>query len=219
MIDTARELAKDKRCKYIVLFKNHGPQSGGSLPHAHSQVVGLPFVPDQILTRLERAKRYYDSTATCLYCRMLQEEFLDLEGDGSRVVVSTESFTLFIPFAASSTYHMYLMPNKHQANFLALSEEPRLITELAKVLRLGIQALHVAADGPSWNFIIRTVPNQVPAGLQGADVYFHWHLEILPRLWHEAGLELGSGLHTNWTLPEAAAATLRETIATLPAHC
>ena len=40
--------------------------------------------------------------------------------------------------------------------------------------------------------------------------YYHWHLEIMPKLVKFAGFELGSGFYINPTPPEQAAEFLRE---------
>jgi UDPglucose--hexose-1-phosphate uridylyltransferase len=50
---------------------------------------------------------------------------------------------------------------------------------------------------------VRTAP-------QGAD-HFCWRIDILPRLTHLAGLELGAGVNLCIVAPEQAAAELRET--------
>ena len=33
---------------YTALFKNHGPDAGASIPHVHSQLMPLSFVPPRI---------------------------------------------------------------------------------------------------------------------------------------------------------------------------
>jgi UDPglucose--hexose-1-phosphate uridylyltransferase len=38
--------------------------------------------------------------------------------------------------------------------------------------------------------------------------FFHWHIDLVPRLNELAGFELGSGILINHTLPEEAAKTL-----------
>ncbi|HBQ86783.1 MAG TPA: galactose-1-phosphate uridylyltransferase, partial [Syntrophomonas sp.] len=40
------DLARDERIKYIHIYKNRGLFGGASLAHSHSQVVGLPMVPE-----------------------------------------------------------------------------------------------------------------------------------------------------------------------------
>jgi UDPglucose--hexose-1-phosphate uridylyltransferase len=55
---------------------------------------------------------------------------------------------------------------------------------------------------PPLNLWIRTAP-------RGAE-HFCWRVDILPRLTHLAGLELGVGVHLNIVAPERAAAELRD---------
>jgi UDPglucose--hexose-1-phosphate uridylyltransferase len=56
---------------------------------------------------------------------------------------------------------------------------------------------------PPLNLWVRTAP-------RGAQ-YFCWRIDILPRLTHLAGLELGVGLNLNILPPERAAELLRAT--------
>jgi UDPglucose--hexose-1-phosphate uridylyltransferase len=55
---------------------------------------------------------------------------------------------------------------------------------------------------PPLNLWVRTAPS-------GAE-HFCWRIDIMPRLTHLAGLELGAGLNLNIVAPERAAAELRE---------
>jgi UDPglucose--hexose-1-phosphate uridylyltransferase len=48
---------------------------------------------------------------------------------------------------------------------------------------------------------VRTAP-------RGAE-WFCWRIDLLPRLAHLAGLELGTGVHLNSVAPERAAGALR----------
>jgi UDPglucose--hexose-1-phosphate uridylyltransferase len=52
------------------------------------------------------------------------------------------------------------------------------------------------------NLWVRTAP-------QGAE-YFCWRIDIVPRLTHLAGFELGTGVGLNLVTPEQAAAELRD---------
>ncbi len=40
--------------------------------------------------------------------------------------------------------------------------------------------------------------------------FYHWHLELMPRLTKVAGFEWGTGLYINPTSPEEAARVLRD---------
>ena len=55
--------------------------------------------------------------------------------------------------------------------------------------------------GPPLNLWVRTAP-------RGAE-HFCWRIDIVPRLTHLAGLELGTGVHLNVVAPEQAADELR----------
>jgi UDPglucose--hexose-1-phosphate uridylyltransferase len=75
---------------------------------------------------------------------------------------------------------------------------------------LGAALLHDALSrltrrlgaSPPLNLWVRTAP-------RGAE-QFCWRIDILPRLTHLAGLELGAGVNLNIVAPERAAAELRE---------
>ncbi len=60
--DRINDLRKDKRLRYIILFKNHGEAAGASLEHTHSQLIALPVVPKRALEEIDGARKYYDFT-------------------------------------------------------------------------------------------------------------------------------------------------------------
>ena len=66
---------------------------------------------------------------------------------------------------------------------------------------LGRLARRLGAN-PPLNLWVRTAP-------RGAE-HFCWRIDILPRLTHLAGLELGAGVNLNIVAPERAAAELRD---------
>ena len=61
-----------------------------------------------------------------------------------------------------------------------------------------------ALEQPSYNLVIHSAPFQE----QGAE-YYHWHVEVLPKLTRTAGFESGTGFYINPTSPEEAAQVLR----------
>ena len=50
----------DGAVKAVILFKNKGEAAGTSLDHPHSQIVGMPVVPERIRDKYGIATRYYD---------------------------------------------------------------------------------------------------------------------------------------------------------------
>ena len=75
---------------------------------------------------------------------------------------------------------------------------------LASMLKDTLQRLNRALDRPPFNFVIHTSP----VSDQELE-YYHWHIEILPKLTRVAGFEIGSGFYINPTPPEDAAQYLR----------
>jgi len=60
-------------------------------------------------------------------------------------------------------------------------------------------------DQPPYNYVIHS------SSFPDADrEYYHWHLEIMPKLTKVAGFEWGTGFYINPTPPEEAAEYLRE---------
>jgi len=76
--------------------------------------------------------------------------------------------------------------------------------EFARVLKLTLGQLFKGLNNPDYNYIIHTAPIK-----DEHEDYFHWHLQILPRLVTPAGFELGSGIFINTALPEETAEFMR----------
>jgi UDPglucose--hexose-1-phosphate uridylyltransferase len=193
-----REIAQDPRIEQIICFKNHGEHAGTSLVHPHTQLIGLPIVPYNIRSRTEEARRYFDDTGRCVLCRMLAEECKD----GQRLVAENKHFAAFIPYAALSPFHIWILPRHHESSFLNATA-PELI-DLGELLKRVLHKLYVGLRDPDYNYVIRTAPLHDP-GVE----YLHWYVTVIPRVTFSAGFELGSGMYINTALPEASAAFLR----------
>lgn len=192
-------LREDRRVKLILIFKNHGEAAGTSLAHPHSQVVATPVVPASIRRRYDEAVRYYDVTGRCLYCEIVEEE----RKAGERVILETEDFLVFHPFASQSPFETWIAPKRHRSSFGQITlEECR---GLAAVLRSTLAKLAKALNDPDYNYAIHTAP----IGDEDEE-YYLWHIQILPRLTTVAGFEIGSGMRINVAQPEDTARFLRE---------
>ncbi|MDI6789014.1 MAG: galactose-1-phosphate uridylyltransferase [Planctomycetota bacterium] len=203
VIKTYRErylsIQKDKRIESITIFKNHGAGAGTSLEHPHSQIIATPIVPPQVRSRIGQAINYFDDTGKCIFCHTLQEELSDRE----RIVVETEQFVAFVPYAALSPFHIWIFPRRHMASFVEITQPE--ISDLSKNLRKTLRKIYYGLDDPAFNYTIRSIP----VGEKEND-YFHWYISLIPRVSQTAGFELGSGMFINIALPEASAKFLRE---------
>ncbi len=185
--------------RLIIIFKNHGPGAGTSLEHPHSQLVATPMVPRHIRMRLEVAMRYYDDTGRCVYSDLLKHEATS----GKRLVMETERFVVFHPFASHRPFETWIVPKTHQACFGNVSAEE--LASLSSILRLVLLKLYQGLNNPDFNYVIDTAP----IGDEEKE-YYLWHLRIIPRLTEIAGFEIGSGVYINPAVPEETARFMRE---------
>lgn len=188
----------DPRVEQIVYFKNHGPTAGTSLLHPHTQIMGLPVVPYTIRHRVEEARRYFVEQGSCVICRMREEE----QRLQARVVLESECFTAFVPYAAFSPFHMWIVPRRHNLSFLAIA--PEELRDLAVILRKLLRRIYFGLNDPDYNYVIRSAPER-----ERETGPLHWYLAIVPRVTRAAGFEMGSGMYINTALPEESAQFLR----------
>jgi UDPglucose--hexose-1-phosphate uridylyltransferase len=204
------ELAKDRRLRYTLVFKNYGSGAGASLIHAHSQIIATPITPRYVKLELTNSRQYFLEKERCIFCDILRQEL----GTGDRIVYENEFFVAFTPFASRVPFEIWILPRRHHFGFQDLPDAERL--QLAKCLKEILLKLKVTLNDPPFNYVLHTAPNPVPrAGRPdywGTIQYdYHWHIEIMPRLTKQAGFEWGSGLYICPTSPEQAAKFLRET--------
>ncbi len=193
------DLKKDPRFKYIVIFKNHGEAAGATLEHSHTQLVAMPIIPKRVVEEIEGGRRYYDFKERCVYCDIVSQEI----SEEVRVVSANETFLGIEPFAARFPFETWILPKVHASAFEEI--ERNEVEHLARILKEILTKINLALNNPPYNFILHTLP------LHGNNrSWYHWHLEIMPKLTKVAGFEWGSGFYINPTAPEEAAKYLRE---------
>lgn len=198
-------LCKDEKYEMIIIFKNHGASAGTSVKHPHSQIIATPVTPQHIRHVLEEAMRYFDDNGECVYCKIIEKELLFKE----RLVLETENFVSFVPFAAKSPFETWILPKVHCSSFELTS--PELAKEAAYVAKHTLGKIYTALKNPDYNLIIHSSPCH-----EKNVEYFHWLIQIMPRISSVAGFELGSGIYINTVIPEEAAKFLREAPNCLP---
>ena len=200
--DRILDLKKDRRFKYALIFKNHGDAAGASLEHTHSQLIALPVVPKFVREEVISAKDYYSYKERCIFCDIIRQEI----DDGVRVIAENQSFITMAPYAPRFPFEMWILPKTHQSAF----EESQKFEfeQLAAMLKDMLMRLDKVLDYPAFNHIIHTSP--IP---EASNDYYHWHLEIMPKLTKMAGFEWGTGFYINPTPPEESAKFLREAVA------
>jgi UDPglucose--hexose-1-phosphate uridylyltransferase len=175
---------------YVHVIVNERREAGASLPHTHAQLYALDFVPAAVARERERAGAYATRTmGSSLLGDLVQEEVRMRD----RLVAHDGDAVLLAPYASRVPFQLMLAPRRPHPRFEAdeVSGAALLHDALNRLARrLGAP--------PPLNLWVRTAP-------AGA-----WRIDILPRLTHLAGLELGAGVNLNIVAPERAAAELRD---------
>lgn len=195
------DLRRDRRFKYILIFKNVGLQAGASLEHGHSQLIALPMVPKTVYEEVKGARQYYEFRKRCIFCDMIAFE----QDNKERVVCENRDFLSFCPLSSRFSFEVWIIPKEHEDDFALLND--RKLKNLALILNEVIKRLKQVLGEHPYNYIIHTSPVNTD-GHMG----YHWHFEIMPKLTRIAGFESGSGFYVVHTPPEIAARYLREAL-------
>lgn len=188
----AHHMQQGAACVHVML--NERAEAGASQPHTHAQLFALDFVPAQIARERERFTAYAARTmGSNLLGDYVQEEVRRRE----RVVAIDDEAVLIAPYGSRFPFQLMVAPRAPRARFEDGGPTGAALLHAA----LGRLARHLGHP-PPLNVWVRTAP-------RGADP-FGWHIDIVPRLFPQAGLELGTGLALNPLAPEQAADALRE---------
>jgi UDPglucose--hexose-1-phosphate uridylyltransferase len=179
---------------YVHVMVNERREGGASLPHTHAQLYALDFVPAQIARERERFTAHATRTmGSNLLADLVQEEVRQRE----RIVAIDEEAVLMAPYGSRLPYQLMLAPRTARPCFG--DDGPTG----AALLHDGLRRLQrLLGASPPLNLWVRTAP-------RGAE-HFCWRIDVMPRLTHLAGLELGAGINLNVVAPEMAAAQLRD---------
>lgn len=209
----------NEQLRYVLLFKNFGPAAGASIPHTHSQIIGMPVVPHNVRAEVDHSRLYYAKNHHCIFCSLI-DEALTFEATiydrdsatiqrrisvGQYVVERGERFIAIKPFASRYEWEVHILPLAHDAEFLRVTQAD--LVDLAHVLRRTMARVEAVIEGAQYNYFLHSLPHS-PDSL-GCEASYHWHLEICPRTSIPSGFELGSGLFVNTISPEEAALKLR----------
>ncbi|MCK4302054.1 MAG: galactose-1-phosphate uridylyltransferase, partial [candidate division Zixibacteria bacterium] len=153
----------------------------------------------QVADEIDGAKRYFEFKERCIFCDIVRQEITDRV----RVVRDYDAFLAIQPFAPRFPFETWLLPKAHQSSYLELSDSEVMV--LAQAIKDSLARLKVALNDPPFNYILHTRPIS-----REHHEYYHWHIEIIPKLTRVAGFEWGSGFYINPTPPEESAAFLRK---------
>jgi UDPglucose--hexose-1-phosphate uridylyltransferase len=179
---------------YVHLIVNERREAGSSLPHTHAQMYALDFVPAAVARERERFRGYATRTlGGNLLGDLVQEEVRRRK----RIVAIDDETVLMAPYGAQVPFQLMIAPRTPRMRFdddgpTGASMLHDALTRLER--RFGAS--------PPLNLWVRTAPHDAE--------HFSWRIDIVPRLTHLAGLELGAGVNLNIVPPEQVADELRD---------
>ncbi len=186
--------------RYTQVFKNVGPEAGASIDHTHSQLLALPDLPPKVQRLVQNCRTYHGNHGKCLVCALTEREM-----QSNRQILHTDNFAAYCPFAGCFPYGFRIVPRIHQSRFQDVPF-PQL-GELAQLLRDLLIALESTIENPAYNLLIQNSPFDTDR-----EEYYHWHVEVFPRLTNLAGFECATGCYINPVSPDKAASDLRELV-------
>jgi len=192
----------DGRVAYPLLFRNWGRGAGASLTHAHTQLIALPRVPTTVISEMGNMSGHYLDAGVCLMCQMAKTDDV-----GGRTVYDAGTVLVQSPWPALTPYRLRIVPKECARTF----EDARtdVIDGLAQALSVTARLLRAHLGDPAFNLIARVSPYSLT---DVVSLPFHWHIEVIPRLFGQAGYEIGSGAYINSTDPDDVARALRATL-------
>jgi len=206
--DRVADLMRDRRVHYVTVFKSSGPGAAATVAHSHSQVIATPVRPTRLADELVAAREHFFAKERCLACDVVGFEI----ESRARIVEVTARYAAFCPYASRHPFEVQIYPREHGHDFTRLSDDGA--RELAGLLRRTLRRVSASLHGPDYNLGLHTAPSastytRAHHDLDGMDLFWHWRLEVIPRIQRYGGLEITADVHINPVAPEDAAAHLR----------
>jgi UDPglucose--hexose-1-phosphate uridylyltransferase len=201
--DRYRSIMADECGAYISIFHNHGAAAGASVMHNHSQILSTPVVPPEVLASLEGADDYFQQHGRGVHRALIDWELLEAK----RIVYENAQFIAFCPFVSKAGYEVRIFPKTQQARFEDSGDD--CLADCADALNAVLRKLYHALDDVDYNFYLHTAPVAKDPTINYD--YYHWHIEVEPRIPVAAGFELSTAVYINPFDPDDCAKQLRDT--------
>jgi UDPglucose--hexose-1-phosphate uridylyltransferase len=187
------EHASQPFVRYTQVIVNHGREAGASIAHPHGQILGLPFVPGEVLEEEKAFARFAGGS--------LLETTIEAElAAGHRIVFDNDDVVAFCPYWSGVPFELMIVPREQQTHLQHASDSS--LAAVGRALRDAVGHLHRALGDVAFNLGFHSAPHQHTGD-------YHWHVHLWPVLTTQAGFERGTGVMINVVPPEAAADTLR----------
>lgn len=185
--------SEDSGLRYSQIIVNFGREAGASVEHPHAQLLGMPFVPRELMDEQGGFARF---RGNCIMCATVDSE----EWAGLRMVYGDENVVVFCPFWSGAPYEMMIVPRSHEGHFNNASDDQ--LEAVGNAIQISLLSLRDTVGDIAYNIAFHASPYRSPSD-------FHWHVHLVPKITTPAGFELGTGVPINVVAPETAAGELR----------
>ncbi|MGE0881741.1 MAG: galactose-1-phosphate uridylyltransferase [Acidimicrobiia bacterium] len=197
--DRMADHARNPRIRYTQAIVNYGREAGASLSHPHGQILGMGFVPGEILDEEAGFARFEGG---CLMCATLESEVAVNE----RVVIENDRVAIVCPYWSGTPFEMLVIPKQHELHMQDAADDD--LAAVGCAIRDAVAGLRGLLGDVAYNIVFHAAPHSHSGP-------FHWHAHIWPFLVSIAGFERGTGVLINIKPPELAATDLRRIAASV----
>lgn len=196
-IHRTHELSKIEGVQQVFIFENRGEEIGVTLHHPHGQIYCYPFITPTTKKLQQQIETLGDD---------FFQKLLESESNTERVLIETDSFLSFVPFAARWPIEIQILPKRHIQNLTELTEAEaqefadlyqRLLDSLDKLYESSTPYIAAIHQAPKGDENIRLMV-KITSPKRAAD-----------KLKYLAGSESAMGAFITDTSPEAIAEMLR----------
>lgn len=180
-------IKSDPMTRFAQVSVNQGKAAGASLPHPHSQAIGMPLIPHLA------AAEILSTSISCPICELIENR------DEELLIAEDEGLAAYCPPWSENPFEILIAPQEHQARF----EDSGSLATIARLLSVLLRSMCTLDRVDAYNVIVHTAP------IVEGDSQFHWHIHAMARIGTFAGIELGAGLPISIIDPVDAAAALR----------
>jgi UDPglucose--hexose-1-phosphate uridylyltransferase len=112
-IHRTKDLLEIDGVQQVFIFENRGEEIGVTLHHPHGQIYSYPF----ITPTTKKLQAQIDFLGDDFF-----EKLLNSESNTERVLIETDHFLSFVPFAARWPIEIQILPKRHIQNLTEMNE-------------------------------------------------------------------------------------------------
>jgi UDPglucose--hexose-1-phosphate uridylyltransferase len=204
------DLKRDRRFKYVSVFKDYGTVAGQEFSHPTTQLVATTFVPRRVLYELRAAREYFLQKERCVFCDILSQD----ERQAVRIIEKRGEYLALCPYAPRVPFETWLVCRVHESSFERWAlQKTAALRDMAVLLRRTLNRIRSLSDG--FHLVLHTSPNSLHRSdtlgyWQTIDDDYHWHIEILPIISGKVKSYTVKEVYFTPITSETAAARLRE---------